>query len=297
MPLPGPHPRALGREAGERGGDRRPRARGVDDDRGADAVGHAGRPVAVVDGVAVRALRLQRLDALDGGADEDARAALHGVDGVGHAEPRPVDAPLVEAEAPGEVPRDARLQRAQLVDGEARVGLAALEGLVLIVGREERVHERVHEAPLARVLHGHEERDAEEQVRGDGLDVAGVAAGGLGDVRVVREVAGAAVDHPAGVAAGAEGEVVALEEDDLEAALGGVPGDAQAVDPAADDHHVHVDVGPARGLGPHRERGAVGGSGRVRHASGYTTRAARGTSGRPVGMVGERSRAFPRMTA
>jgi hypothetical protein len=62
----------------------------------------------------------------------------------------------------------------------------------------------------------------------------------LGDVRVVRQVARAAVDHPAVVAARAEGEVVALEQRDLQPAHRRVARDPDAVHAAAHDDHVHV---------------------------------------------------------
>jgi hypothetical protein len=143
------------------------------------------------------------------------------------------------------------------------VGLAALEGLVVVVGAEVRVDELDGDASLQTRLDGHEERHAEEQVRCDVLDVAGVAARGLGDVGRLREVAHAAVDHAAAVAAGAEGEVVALEDDDAQAAQGEIARDAGAVHAATDDGDVEdVGGGRARGDG-HDGVGGTQGRGRV----------------------------------
>jgi hypothetical protein len=48
------------------------------------------------------------------------------------------------------------------------------------------------------------------------------------------------VDHPAGVAAGAEREIVALEERHLEPAHRRVARHADAVHPAADHDDVHI---------------------------------------------------------
>ena len=123
--------------------------------------------------------------------------------------------------------------------------LAVLERLVAVVGLEEAVHQLEEHLGVTAILDRDEEGNAEEQVRRDGLDVTGVAARALGDLRIVGEVAEAAVDHPAGVSAGAEGEIVALEEGDREAAHRGVARDTDAVHAAADHHHVHVDLGPS----------------------------------------------------
>jgi len=92
-------------------------------------------------------------------------------------------------------------------------------------------------------------------------------------MRRLRQVANPAVDHPARIAAGPEGEVVTLEDGDPQPAQSEVARDARAVDASADDRDVDsVDrarilrrVGPAHGHGRRRERdGLLGGhEGRV----------------------------------
>jgi hypothetical protein len=57
--------------------------------------------------------------------------------GVGRAQARAVDPPLVEGHPALEIPAQARLERVQLVGGEARVRLAALERLELVVRLKE----------------------------------------------------------------------------------------------------------------------------------------------------------------
>ena len=54
------------------------------------------------------------------------------------------------------------------------------------------------------------------------------------------------MDHAAGVAAGAEGNVVAFEERDLQPAQAGVTRDAHAVDSATDHDHVAIERAAAR---------------------------------------------------
>jgi hypothetical protein len=185
------------------------------------------------------------LDPLHRAANEDLRPALDRVDRVLDAEAGPVDPPFVEAQTADEIAVEPGLELPELVRRKARVRLAPLERLVLVVGLEEGVHEREEHPALTRPLDRHQERDAEEHVRRDRLDVARVAARGLGDLGVVGQVAGAAVDHPARIAAGAESKIVALEQRDTEAAHRGVASDADAVDTAADHHNVNVDIGPA----------------------------------------------------
>jgi len=243
--LAGADARGARGEPAERGRDGRPRARGVDHGAGREPARLPGEPVAVAHGHDL-ARALAPLDALDRGADPHPGPALDGVDRVGDAEASAVDAPLVERHGPDDVGLDARLEAADLLGREAGVGLAALVGLVAVVRLEEGVDEGQHDLGPAASLDREDERDAEQEVGRDGLDVAGVAARLLGDLGVVREVADAPVDHAAGVAAGAEGEVVPLEEGDLEASHGGVAGDAGAVHAAADNHHVHVHVAAAR---------------------------------------------------
>ena len=72
-------------------------------------------------------------------------------------------------------------------------------------------------------------------------------------MRRLGEVADAAVDHPARVAARAEGEVVALEEDDLQAAQREVARDARAVDAPADDGDVEGVLGERAIRDGHRD--------------------------------------------
>ena len=55
------------------------------------------RAIAVAHARSTSPVSSRRSIALDGAADEDLRAALDRVDRVGDAEPRAVDAPLVEA--------------------------------------------------------------------------------------------------------------------------------------------------------------------------------------------------------
>ena len=123
--------------------------------------------------------------------------------------------------------------------------LAVLEWLVAVVGLEEAIHQLEEDLRASAAVDGDEEGNAEEQVRRDALDVTGVAARALGDLGIVGEVAEATVDHPAGVAAGAEGQIVALEQSDREAAHRRVARDADAVHAAADHHHVHVHIRPS----------------------------------------------------
>ena len=113
-----------------------------------------------------------------------------------------------------------------------------LERLVVVVRAEVRVDEVEQDALARPRLDRHEKRHPEEQERRDMLDVPGVPAGLLGHVRGGRQVPHAAVDHPARVAAGAEGQIVALEEDDLQPAQRKVACDARSVDAAADDRDV-----------------------------------------------------------
>ncbi len=72
-------------------------------------------------------------------AHVDLGPALDRVDRVGDAEPRAVDPPLVEAEAAHQVAVQPRLELAELVGRQARVRLAALERLVVVVRLEEGV--------------------------------------------------------------------------------------------------------------------------------------------------------------
>ncbi len=161
------------------------------------------------------------------------RAVFHGVDRVRHAEPRPVDAPFVEGDAAEDRRLNTGLEPQELVGAERDVRLAALERLVAIVQREERVVTRKGRLRDRRALaeHGQQERYPEQQVRRDVLDVPRVEARAVRHVGIVREVAGTTVDHPARVAARAEGEIVALEQGHLEAAQGRVARDPVPLTP------------------------------------------------------------------
>jgi len=75
-------------------------------------------------------------------------------------------------------------------------------------------------------------------MRRDPLDVAAVQAGEARHLRIVDQVADAAVDHAAVRARGPGGEVLLLDQHGAQAAHGGVAGDAGAVHPAADDEQV-----------------------------------------------------------
>ena len=167
---------------------------------------------------------------------------------VEHAEARAVDAPLVERDAADEAADEPRLEAREVARVEAAVGLAALEGLVVVVGAEVRVDELEHDrAPCALVAERHQERNAKEQVRRDALDVSGVAARGLGDVRATSR--GSATPPwiiPLELPLAPNAEIVALEERDAQPAEREVARDAGAVDAAADDGDVDF-VGAAPG--------------------------------------------------
>src|SRR3977135_855771 len=73
---------------------------------------------------------------------------------------------------------------------------------------------------------GEDEDDAMNEVAGDGHDMARVDAGKAGRVPIELEVARAAVDHPAGCAAGAAAPVAFLEQQDRKAAQREIASDA-----------------------------------------------------------------------
>jgi hypothetical protein len=172
-------------------------------------------------------------------------AALDGVDRVGDAQPGTVDTPFVEGDAAEDAADEAGLEFAQLVAVQPDVRLTVFERLIAIVDAEERVVGRELSASgEASAEDRHQERDPEQQVRGDLLDVPRVEARAVGDVGVVRQVAGAAVNHPARVAAGAEGDVVALEQSCRQAAQGAIAQDPGTVHSSADDDHVPVEPAP-----------------------------------------------------
>ena len=98
-----------------------------------------------------------------------------------------VDAPLVEGDGAVQPGAQARLEPVELVGGEADRGLAALERLVVVVGREEDLGGVVRRP--ARPGSGRSRREVKGSRKGMRksrcgampLDVAGVAAGPLGD--------------------------------------------------------------------------------------------------------------------
>ena len=73
--------------------------------------------------------------------------------------------------------------------------------------------------------------------------MARVLARGIGHLGIIGEVARATVDHPAGIAAGAKGQIVALEQRHPQAAHGGVARHAGAVDATANHHHIDIGAG------------------------------------------------------
>ena len=160
--------------------------------------------------------------------------------------------------APCSPGRSAGLEPVELVGGEPHRGLAALERLVDVVGGEEDLggvgHRPLDQAlPLPPRGEGEQEGDAEEQVRRQPLDVAGVAAGQLGDPGAGEHVARPAVDHPRAAARGAGGQVAALEQQHRQPAHGAVARRAQAVHPAPEDDDVVAHEPP-----DHRECTAPG---------------------------------------
>ena len=105
---------------------------------------------------------------------------------------------------------------------------------------------------------GHDDRDRPDEVRrGAGEEDLALAGALVGDAdRALGEVAQAAVDELGAPAAGAPGEVLALEQRNRQAARRGVESDARAGHPAADDKDVDdtsvAELGeftvPARGV-------------------------------------------------
>ena len=156
--------------------------------------------------------------------------------------------------APCEPGAEARLELVELLGGEARRGLPALQRLEEIVRPDVdlgRVPGRsiAERRPLLPRRERQEERDPEQEVRRDPLDVPGVAAGERGDVPVGEHVADAAVDHPGRVAARPDPVVGLLEEQDPKSAHGTVASRAGPVHAAAEDDDVEVhSSGPRRPL-------------------------------------------------
>ena len=146
------------------------------------------------------------------------RAALARIHRISDAQARAVDAPFVEGNATRGATDQPRFQLIDLVTAQPHVVLTRLERLIGVVQIEESIDCRERDFRLQRVAteDRHQERDAEQQMRRDALDVPRIQARALGDCRVVGQVARAAMDHAAGVATGTEGNVVAFEERDLE---------------------------------------------------------------------------------
>ncbi len=212
--LAGAHAHAGLRKAPEARGDRAPRARGVDHDVGAGPYALLGH-----DGLAPRR-RSDRPRAPRGSSSRSRPSVC--VNTLAPCSMASI-ALRVHRRAPS-MPHSSnvmpptsdadqtRLEARHVARVQPAVRLAALERLVVVVRAEIRVDELDGDAPLQARLDGHEERHAKQQVRRDVLDVPGVAAALLGDVRRLRQVAHAPVDHAAAVAAGAEGQIVALED-------------------------------------------------------------------------------------
>ena len=218
MPLPGRIGVVSRARPPKRRGDRRPGAGRVDDEPRRQLTAFARQAIAVTDTVDAAVVAPQDLRARWCARSSSAPRSTASTR-VGDAEPGAVDAPLVEGDAAEDAADEPGLEFAQLVTVQPDVRLTVFERLIAIVDAEERVVGRELDAGgEATAENRHQERDAEQQVRRDVLDVPRVEARAVGDVGVVRQVARAAVDHPARVAAGAEGDVVALEQGRRQAA-------------------------------------------------------------------------------
>ena len=90
------------------------------------------------------------------------------------------------------------------------------------------------------------------QVRAQRQHAVALAAGEAGDAELhLLEVAEAAVDQLRRSRGGAGGDVAALDQEDLQPALGGVERDAAAGDAAADDHEIELASSLAREAARH----------------------------------------------
>src|SRR6185312_9682217 len=134
-----------GRQLAEARGDRAPRAGRVDDRAGAHAV------APLVHQIARRDLPIafaRSREALDRRVVVELGAVLLGVDGVQDAEPRAVDAPLVERDAAGVLADEAGLELREIARVEPRVRLAVLERLIRVVRAEVRVDQLDQDPPF-----------------------------------------------------------------------------------------------------------------------------------------------------
>jgi len=177
------------------------------------------------------------------GPGADLGAVGLGRKGVQQAEARPVDPPLVEGHGTVEAGPQRRLQRVELLGGEPGGGPAALQGLEQVVGPDVDLG-RVPGGPLRQGgalgprREGHQEGDAEDEVRGDPADGPRVPAGELGHAPVGHHVADAAVDHPGAGSGGTAREVVLLEQEYGEAAHGAVRAPRRPRSPLPEDDDV-----------------------------------------------------------
>ncbi len=167
---------------------------------------------------------------------------------VEHAEPEGVDPPLVEGDRAVQAGPERWLELVELAGREAGGRLAPLQRLEAVIGAEVGLvgvpgRPLPERRPLLPGGEGHQERDPEEQVRRDLLDVAGVPARQGRDLPVGDHVPDAAVDHPGAVAAGADAEVGLLQQEHGEATQREVARGPDAVDPAPEDDYVEVPAG------------------------------------------------------
>ncbi len=170
----------------------------------------------------------------------DLRPVLLGIERVEDTKANAVDPPLVEGDA-ARVPSDKpRLDAQELRGVEAGVELRVLEGLVVVVGAKVGVDELEQDAAFFALRDGHQERDPKQEERRDLLDVARVTARRFRHAGVRLEVADAAVNHPARVAARAERQIVPFEEDDAQIAQREIARNARPVDASADHSHIEA---------------------------------------------------------
>src|SRR5690242_1943729 len=98
------------------------------------------------------------------------------------------------------------------------MSFAPLERLKIVVRAEVRVDEFDHDSPFRPFRDGHQKRDSKKKMRRNLLDEARIEARRFRDGRIGSEVARAAVDHSARIAACSEGKIVTFEQRDLEPA-------------------------------------------------------------------------------
>jgi hypothetical protein len=113
---------------------------------------------------------------------------------------------------------------------------------------------KLPEGPIRAAVAGKNEGKWFGQMRGDVVKDALFDAGLTYETNAaLGEVTNAAVKQAAGAAAGAEGEIVLLDETDAQTAHGGVANDARTNDATANDEHVEL------GFGKSLERALAGG--------------------------------------